>query len=197
MRLSKKLVAAAAIVGAVALLAPSSAYAEGVGGGAVVVTGSGTISPGLDFDIPPVPPIPPGEHQAVTFSGTATGLGLGVDLVPTAIAADVGTLNCQFAGSSSIPETPAAGAGTVQGECSGAGLSGNITVTCRFDYVREAALVQIVGTCTVTASGLPPFGGVVTADTVAAGVFVFVPTSVAPTTSYLLVGAAAGAGPTR
>lgn len=184
MRLSRKLAAAVAIVGAVSLLVPSSAQATG--GGAVAVVGAGTIQPGLTPD--PTNP----TMQAVTFTGTAAGFGIGVD-AQTELGFDAGALSCNFAGGSSAPESSLLGMGHVTGNCTGTGLFGPISISCGFDYTREAVLVEIVGSCTITAQNV--LGQTVTITVTAAGVFVFIPAPGIPTNSYQLVGVAAGVGP--
>lgn len=185
MRLSRKWAAAAAIVGAVGLLMPSSASATG--GGAVVVAGAGSIHPGLTPD--PTNP----TMQSVSFTGTAAGFGIGVD-AQTEFGFDAGALSCNFNGGSYAPgETSVSGTGHVTGNCTGTGLFGPVSISCSFDYFREGALVEIVGSCTITAQNV--LGQTVTVTVTAAGAFVFIPAPGIPTTSYQLVGVAAGVGP--
>lgn len=177
MRLNRKLAGALAIAGAVAVLAPG-APAEAQGVGAVAVVGDGTISPGL------TPNPTAGTVQNVTFTGTAAGAF--VNGVPDA---DVGSMSCAFSGTSGglfAQESSLVGTGTVSGGCSGTGVAGStVTVSCTFDYFRLGPAVTITGSCTATVDG-------VTFTATAGGAFVFVPTTVSPTTSYVLVGATAG-----
>jgi hypothetical protein len=186
MRLSRKLAVAAAIVGAVSLLVPSSAYASGTGAGAVVVVGAGSIQPGLTPD-PTMPTM-----QTVTFQGTAAGLGIGID-AQTEIGVDVAALQCQFAGGSHAPgESSLLGSGHVNGNCTGSGLFGPVGISCNLEYRRQAALVEIWGRCTLNAQNV--LGQNVTVDLTVVGVFVFVPAVGLPTQQYQLVGAAVGVG---
>lgn len=180
MRLSKKVASVLAISGAVFVLGAGSP-AEATGVGATVVTGSGTISPGL------TPNPTAGTPQSVTFTGTAAGAF--VNDVPDV---DAGSVSCAFSGSSSgifANESSGLGSGTVTGGCSGTGVLGSgVTVTCSFSYVRLESVVTITGTCTATVDG-----ATFTATT--AGAFVFVPTTLTPTTSYVLAGATVGVAP--
>lgn len=182
MRLSKKLATSIAIVGAMAVLAPGTAHAA-TAAATTVVTGSGTISPGLTPTT--------GSPQSVTFTGTAAGA-----FVTDTPDVDAGQMSCSFSGGSGVTtlgmgmfvnETSLYGEGTVSGSCTGVGVLGSVvTISCTFDYLRLGGIVVIEGTCTATVDG-------VTFTASAAGTFVFVPTTASPTTSYALAGVAAGA----
>jgi hypothetical protein len=181
-RLVSKLSLAMAVLAAIAMLGQSSAYA--VGADAAVVFGSGTISPGLT-----TVPTP----QTFTFSTaimpSVPSVAVGASTNGGAFA---GTINCSFSGNSTIAggETSAAGVGTGSGSCNtGVGLAGtNGAITCTtLTYIRVGALVVVVlNPCTATVNGNPNNSGL------GVGVFLFVPTSVNPTTGYDLVGVSAG-----
>lgn len=178
MRLLRMVAVALAVTGTASLVAPSPAPAA-TGGGATIVLGSGTISPGLTPTT--------GSPQSVTFTGTAAGAFAGVT------AAEVGSMSCSFSGSSSglfANETSLVGSGKVTGVCVGVSVLGqSVTIECLFDYFRLGPVVTITGTCLITV------GSILKVDAgVVVGAFVFVPTTASPTTSYALVGAAAGGG---
>lgn len=180
MRLSKRMVTAVAIMGAVAILSPGTAHAA-TGGAAVAVVGSGTITPGLSATP---------TDQSVEFTGTAAGAAFAVGATPTVAVADAGAVSCAFSGTSSGPETSAAGTGTVTGTCTGAGLvlGTPVSADCTLDYYRAGPVVVVAGNCTVTG------GGATVSTSTTAGVFLFVPGPSLPTTTYTLAGVAAGAG---
>jgi hypothetical protein len=156
--------------------------AHAAGGGAAVVVGSGTISPGLT-----TVPTP----QTFTFSTAnlagAPSVAAGVSTNGGAFA---GTVNCSFTGNSTLAggETSAVGEGTGSGGCSSAagvaGTSGSISCTIIL-YVRIGAFVDVVLSCTITINGNPANHAIEVA------ICVFIPTSVNPTTSYQLVCAVA------
>lgn len=182
MRLARKLTFAGVLLAGFAMLSTNTAYAA-PGAGAAVVVGSGTISPGLTAI--------PTSQPTISFGGTATGA-----FANSSGAADVGSVNCNFNGSSNttIGDNYAAGFGTVSGSCSGSGTvtGASITVTCSaMTYVRVGVVVLVISaTCSATVSGVSSSGVVV-------GAFVFVPNTVAPgapVTSYELAGAALFAG---
>lgn len=178
MRLFRMVAVGLAVTGAASLVAPTPAPAA-TGGGATIVLGSGTISPGLT----PVS----GSPQSVTFTGTAAGGFAGLT------AAEVGSMSCSFSGGSAFEfyaETSLLGSGKVAGACVGVSVLGqNVTIECLFTYYRLGPAVTITGTCLIVV------GGILKVDaTVVVGAFVFVPTTASPTTSYALVGSAAGAG---
>ncbi|HZQ29223.1 MAG TPA: hypothetical protein VFA94_16115 [Acidimicrobiales bacterium] len=161
----------AAVLSTVAMLVPSSAYgASQVAAGGV---GHGTISPGLTTTP---------TAQSVSFQSDVF-IGGGVSTDPNAAT---GTVNCTFNGSSTLPggETVAQGGGSVTGSCTvAAGVGVGQSVNCTVSYSRVGNVVVITVNCT--------FG---THHSTGGGVFLFVPTSVNPTTSYELVGTAAAVG---
>jgi hypothetical protein len=179
-RLVSKLSLLMAIAATVAMLGQSSAYA--VGADAAVVVGSGTISPGLS-----TVPTP----QSFTFTtanlGSVPSVAAGATTNGGAFA---GTINCSFGGNSTLAggETSAAGLGTGSGTCGTAvgvaGTSGSLA--CTLTYIRVGPIVVVILSCTATVNGNSNNTGV------GVGAFLFVPTSVNPTTSYQLVGASAG-----
>jgi len=159
-RLASKLGVVAIIISAMAMLAPTTAYAAAAG----VITGSGTIGPnGV--------PGPTGgtvTNSDVRFNGTATGVFVGA-------TADAGSCAISFSGSGS--DSTAVGSGSGSASCNGTGVLGNsISLNCSVNYTRVGVTVIITGSCGAS---------------VLVGVFVFIPTTVNPTTSYQLVGTAA------
>jgi hypothetical protein len=127
---------------------------------------------------PPQTPLFPCQADAVAGTGTISpGLpctGCAIDFNFTAVAAgsDAGVYTgCVFHGTSSGTENELGGAGS--GILSGCGISGNV------NYVRVGAVVQISGSAMVNG----------TSYTVGPNAFIFIPTSVAPTTSFIVVGA--------
>jgi hypothetical protein len=94
--------------------------------GVGVVTGSGTISPGLT-SFP--------TDQSLTFSTLAA---FGASSNPT----NAGSYACTFNGGSSAPETTQQGAGTGAGSCGGA-----LSVGCSFSYTRVGAIFTWKGDC--------------------------------------------------
>jgi hypothetical protein len=107
-------------------------------------------------------------NQSFSFTTTAA---VGVSNKPVG----AGAFSCSFTGNSSGPETDLQGAGTGTGSC-----SGTVNVSCTISYTRVVVLVVVTGSCS-TPGGPQTLGGV----------FVFVPTTVNPVTSYVLVGTAA------
>jgi hypothetical protein len=171
----------AVILASVGMVAQQAAYAA-PGASVAIVSGSGTISPGLTLTA---------TSQTVSFGGTAVGAGAaaaGVGAVGTA----AGVFGCSFSGGPNPPETQLSGSGIATGTCSG-GTVGSATLSCTASYTRVGALVVITLTCTATASG--PLGAASSSGP-AVGVFIFIPTSApgAPVTSYDLIGASVGAG---
>lgn len=110
--LTRSLVAAAALAMPALITSPAEAADAGV----FIISGSGTISPGLT----PVP-----DDQSINFSGTATVIGT-----------QSGSYGCSFSGNDPAGST-AAGSGTVSGGC---GPISNLTCT----FVRVAGVVQVV-----------------------------------------------------
>jgi hypothetical protein len=172
------------IVACVAMVAQTSAYAEG--GGIWALEGSGTISPGLST----TPSPQSGTFSATVLVGADALVGSGVG---TSVAVASG--NCAFTFTDTIAESIALGAGSATGTCSatGAGTSQSLTA-CTVLFVRVGTLVVLaVGTaigapCTVNGTG--PAGSGSAVAILGAGVFVLVPTSVNPITSFVLSGAA-------
>jgi hypothetical protein len=174
-RLISKLSLLMAIAAAVAMTGQTSAYAVGAAGN--VVFGSGTISPGLSTV--PTPQTftfttsAPGNLPSISFGASSSGL------------AEVTVISCSFNGSSTLAggETAAAGLGTGSGSCATAtGIAGtSVSATCTLTYVRVGPVVIVALSCTATVNGVGGAG-------VSVGAFVFVPTSVNPTVSYLLAG---------
>jgi hypothetical protein len=168
-----------ALAAAVAMMGQSSAY--GLGAAGHVVVGSGTISPGLTT----VP-----TNQSFTFTtGNLASLPSVAAGVSTNGGASVVTLNCVFNGNSTIAggETSAAGLGVGSGSCTTAtGVAGTTySAVCSLTYIRVGPIVIVVLVCVTVINGNPNNSGT------AVGAFLFVPTSVNPTTSYQLAGAAA------
>lgn len=178
MRLARKLTLAGVLLAGFAMLSTSTAYAT-PGLGAAAVTGSGTIQPGLTAT---------SANQTVNFSGTAVGA-----FANASPAADAGTANCVFSGSSQPPgDNLLLGIGTVSGTCNGSGIvtGTGINVNCNtMMYVRVGTAVVVVSqTCAVTVNDATSHGPVV-------GGFNFVPTDgPSPVTTYDLAGVAVFAG---
>jgi hypothetical protein len=86
-------------------------------------------------------------------------------------------VGCSFSGSGAL-EDVALGRGTGSGTCNG----GGINVSCSITYLRVGTLVIVDGNPGPTSASC--------SGQIPVGVFVFVPTSVNPTKSYVLVGAA-------
>jgi hypothetical protein len=168
-KLFGKLTVALAIVGAVAMVGQNTAFAEN----AAVLVGQGTITPGLGATFVP---------QSFTFTTIA---GAGASDKPATAA----LVSCTFSGHSTlaVPGQPAGenavlGEGVGSGTCNGGGISAN----CAIVYIRVGPFVVVVyGPSPPLPAGFCSNGQ----DPV--GVFVFVPTSVNPTNSYVLAGAAA------
>ena len=131
-KLVRSLFAGAALAMPLTVLAATPAAAAEAD--AFVITGSGTIFPGLGA----VPTPPPGGGQAINFTGTATTVG--THGVP-------GTYSCSFSGTD-INGSAALGVGTVSGSCGPIGFT-----TCFF--ARVTAVVAVV--CADTA--IPPVRG--------------------------------------
>jgi hypothetical protein len=160
---------AAGLVMAGSALAAGQSPAHAVGTGAVVVAGSGTISPGLTT----VP-----TNQSFTFSTVASFAAVG----STNGGANVVTLNCFFSGSSTLPETTAAGLGTGSGSCTTSqSIVGSISITCSMTYLRVGPIQIIIYTCTITINGNSNNSGI------EIGICVWAPTTFNPTTSYVTV----------
>jgi hypothetical protein len=166
------------------LVGSTGAHSAVVGVDGLVIVGSGTISPGLTL----VP-----TNQTVTFSSIA-GVGGGAAVSSTGNAGAAGPLvSCTFNGNG-VAETSISGSGTATGTCAASPLTGSINCTVEYDRAGPIVVVTVVNNCTATVSGVfgPITIGAVT--TVGVGVFVFIPTTVNPTTSYLLAGGAVGGG---
>ncbi|MDQ1437260.1 MAG: hypothetical protein QOK43_889 [Acidimicrobiaceae bacterium] len=175
MRMIRRFSVLIALISAVALLAQGSAYAA-PNAVAAAITGSGTISPGLNTA---------GAPQSVSFGGTAVGT---IVAVPGASA---GVYSCSFSGSDPNGSLATGGPGTVTGSCSG-GTVGSGTVVCVVTFVRVGAIVVIIIACGTSATGPTGSGS---GNGSGAGAFLFVPDQATPpVTSYRLVGVAAGAG---
>jgi hypothetical protein len=176
----------AAIIACMAMVARTSAYAEG--GGIWALEGSGTISPGLTS----TPSPQSGTFVATVAVGADVVVGAGVG---TSVAAASGTCGFSFVSTLAGGETTALGAGSATGGCSAsfAGTSQSLTA-CTFLYLRVGPLVVLeAGTavgapCTVSGTG--PAGSGSAVAILGAGVFVLVPTAAAPITSFVLSGAA-------
>jgi len=186
---------------AVMTLSPQTAYAE-TGAGVGVVVGGGTIAPGLTTT--------PAFQTNIAFDGTIAGAFLTANTTGVSLLdIGVGLQNCSFRGASIIAETDALGHGTGMVMCTtiaGVGVTlptgqtsaaATITTTCDdFQYDRIGPLVLTPGRqrlprgnhCDVTIN--IPGHAPTTATIEIYGVFVFVPTSVQPVTSYQLVGVA-------
>ena len=178
------------IIGAVSLLFPTSAYAASVGTFETVLTGSGTISPGLTMTATP---------QTFSVSATATDCGWDSSGASTGCS---WPNNAAISGSSTPADTLISGAGTASVSLSGSGLavfagacgvqtSATLTGNGQINYTRVGSLVvvSVQPGFTVQVNG----GSCVNFNaTAGAGVFVFVPTSApgAPVTSFTLAGAA-------
>jgi len=159
-----------AIAIALTAMMVSTTTASAQNPGDVVITGGGSISPGLSLTA---------TNQSVTFSGTATGV------IVAGGGVFAGSANCgPFTGNSVVAETVLLGQGKVAGVCVGVDLLGrSVTADCTIEYRRVGPTVIITGTCSVTVT--PP--GVTVTVTVV-GEFVFIATTVNPVTSYQLVG---------
>jgi hypothetical protein len=168
-----------AVFSAMTLLAGSgTAYAAATDEAAVVANGDGTISPGLG-----VTP----AFQSVVFRGTLVVAGADHNIINTT------TLSCTFNGNSTIAEDPILGQGQGTLSCSGSaavlvtfappGVATGVAVSasCSLNYQRVGPAVVVTGSCTATFSGK----GTVT-FTRAVAACLFEPTTVSPTTSYLL-----------
>lgn len=136
-----------------------------------IMAASGTASPGL-FVLTPLP-------QSIALTAAANQVFLG-----TPFAAQLASASCSFSGTSSGTfgnEVLALGSGKMTGGCSGPGPNGgSFSASCALDYIREG-LQYIDGHCAVTIDG--------TSSTVKFdGVFMFIPTSQLPTTSFQLFG---------
>jgi len=145
----------AVVVGLVATgVAPASATPLTDG----AMTGSGTISPGLDLTA---------QDQTVALSGTVIG-------VANAIPA---TCTVSFTGNSQA-ETISSGFGSGSASCNGAQTTGPaFSISCTISYSRTGAVVTLSGSCT---SGPNP-GNLI-------GAILLVPTSASPVRSYELAG---------
>lgn len=178
--------AIASIIACMAMVAQTSAYAEG--GGIWALDGGGSISPGLTA----TPAFQSGTFDASVALGADVLVGSGVG---TSVAVASGS--CAFNFTSTIAETIALGEGSAAGNCSAsfAGTSQSVT-GCTFLFVRVGPLVVVAtgtavgGACTVTGTG--PAGTGTAQAILGAGVLVLVPTSAvgAPVTSFDLAGAA-------
>lgn len=136
-----------------------------------IMVASGTASPGL-FMLTPLP-------QSIALTAAANQVFLG-----TPYAAQLAAASCSFSGTSSGTfgdEVLPLGSGKLTGGCSGPGPNGgSFSASCALDYIREG-LQYIEGTCAVTIGGN---SSTLTFD----GVFMFIPTSQQPTTSFQLFG---------
>jgi hypothetical protein len=156
---SKKLVLVALGAAALALSGTPADAATGVS--AAQVSGSGTISPGLN----PVPRTQQFTFTSVTITTTAVGVG----------AVNSGNSGCSASGGSTIHETTAHGKGGGTWSCSSGALAGCSGV---LTYVRVGGVVTVdlaghAGTCANVAGTLQ---------------CEFTPVTVAPpTTAYSLV----------
>jgi hypothetical protein len=139
-RLVAKIGVVLPVVAALAMLTPGSAYAAAAG----VVTGSGTISPGLNNP-------PAGSLQTFAFTGTATGV----------FGTTAGSCTISSSGKSDGPEDTVQGAGKGDATCSGAGISASAT----FSYTRAGGVVVILGTATVNGAPCTLGGAFVFAPT--------------------------------
>lgn len=110
------------------ILGGQAAYAAS--NGIAVVTGSGTLNPGIG---------PSAQTQNYAFGGTA--------VIATDTAQGVAT--CNFSGSSSAPESIASGGGTLSGTCSGAGIS----AACSIAFTRIGVAVIFDASCSGNPSG--------------------------------------------
>jgi hypothetical protein len=166
-----------------------------VGPDLAVVVGGGTISPGLTT----VP-----AAQTFTFS-TTIGVAAGAtnhaslpdSCVPT-LAGCVGTSpgaavvtpSCSFSGGSTLAggETALVGQGVGSGSCATAtGIVGSMSIACTITYTRVGLIVIVVLSCQITVNGNTNNRGTEIA------VCEFGPTTVNPTTSYVLACAVPGA----
>lgn len=187
---------------AVSMMAPSSAYASV--SATAQVNGGGNISPGLTTTPRPQP--------SVTFSGSIRAvihatIGTGAQSSANTLVAD-GSVS--FTGHSTIDEwvVQGGGTGTVSGSATVTGtihslafngaVSGTTTISGSIDYTRVGAEVTITGSITLSTSvcAVAPAGGCwsISQSGAVAGAFQFAPTSVDPTTSYVLAGTATVAG---
>jgi len=197
MRLLRKLMPMLGVALAVLTMAPQTAYAE-TGAGVAVVVGNGTISPGLTTN--------PAFQNPVTFNGTVVGLFV---TLPGGNNADIGlgVLNCTFNGASEIAETDAQGQGHGAVTCNSVAAAGAnthaptdvtpaVNITCTTFHYDRVGPVVVTHDHTATPDGnhcnvtICFDHGCTTATVQVYGVFVFVPTSVQPVTTYQLVGVA-------
>lgn len=172
-------------VGIAALLAAAAALvssgqapvAADPGAGAVVLVGSGSVEPGFLTVA--------SANQTYTFT-TANVLG-----VPSVIAGingvnvGAGLASCAYSLDSTMPENAVLGTGTGTGSCSTAtSLVGTVSDVCTLTYTRIGLVMVMTSTCTHTVDGA-------STGVVGESVFVLIPTSVNPFTSYQVAGASA------
>ena len=177
-RLRKLIALAAPLTLVVAGFSPTPVRATAGTAGEAVVTGGGTISPGLTATK---------RIQTVNFTGRVTGT---VTAGGVTFTFDV---NCNFTGGTTGTKSPTSGEdilkgrGKVFGGCSGTGVVtppgvvATIAITCDVNYARTLNVVTLTARCSITALGT-------TQTFNARGEFEFIPTTANPTTSYLLAG---------
>ena len=180
------------------VMRPTEAGAASATVGALVVAGSGTISPGLTATP---------TNQAVSFSGTGVGAvstSVATAVLPPGVTARqgaaVGIFSCNFNGNSP-GANQLVGAGLLAGVCAGGGV-GTAVANCNVNYSRVGIIVVANVNCGTTSTLNSVLGINVAGGGTGVGVFLFIPDQPpapigsAPITSYQLLGAAAIAGVT-
>lgn len=163
-----------AIASATVLVAASPAGAHHVVAGAVTITGSGTVTPGLMN-----PAI-----QNWSMTGQVTG---SMVLHDRPYVVD---MNCHFSGSGS----GSGGTGNLSGSCSGTAATtlsvGTVRVSCNVSYTLAGTAMLWRGTCTFAATAVDILGGLrtVTAAGCVRAQIALTPTSTPPMTSYTFWG---------
>ncbi|HZQ27905.1 MAG TPA: hypothetical protein VFA94_09410 [Acidimicrobiales bacterium] len=128
---------------AVGIAVPATpAAAVDPGSGTTALTGSGTVSPGIN------PTDTSGTSQTYDITAAMTGVAEGVPF----------TANCTFTGASTGPETVAQGQANLTGTCAGSSpLGGTVSIRCQtagslgaaIRIIRVGAWAFIVARCDV------------------------------------------------